>query len=117
MTTTPASTPQPSAVPIAPDVIQGGPSEQAKAAGPASVSSTSDARTINNVMRHEYKVLNEEEKLAMKTVKDMGLEFYKTIHDLGKTDPTGKTFATRELSLAASRIEEAVMWAVKHITG
>lgn len=114
--------PQKSNVPIAANVIQGGPTEprdpeDAPAAAAATVSSTSDERTINNVMRHEYKVLTEEEKLAMKTVKDMGLEFYNLIHDIGKTDQAGKSFGSRELAFAAGRIEEAVMWAVKHITG
>lgn len=114
--------PQPSQVPIAANVIEGGPTEPRDpsdvATTPApTVSSTSDARTINNVMRHEYKVLTEEEKLAMKTVKDLGLEFYNLIHDIGKTDSTGKTFGSRELAFAAGRVEEAVMWVVKHITG
>ena len=35
------------------------------------VESTSDERTVNNVMRHKYRVLTDEEKAAMQTVKDM----------------------------------------------
>ncbi len=69
--------------------------------------STSDERIVNNVMRHEYKVLSPEEKLAMKTIKDMGLEFVNKCNEIGKT---------RELSLAITKMEEAVMWAVKSIT-
>lgn len=72
------------------------------------VNSTSDERTINNVMRHEYKVLNDKEKEQMKTVKDMGLDFHKYV---GAFPPS------REVSLAITKIEEAVMWAVKAITG
>ena len=108
--------PQPSQVPIAPGVRQDGPPADPAdglpvvppAGEPVTVSSTSDARTINNVMRHEYKVLTEEEKIAMKTVKDMGLAFHEYVKELG---------TSRELSLAATKIEEAVMWSVKHITG
>ena len=74
---------------------------------PESVSSTSDGRTVNNTMRHAYRVLSDAEKANMQTIKDKGLEFHEFISGLGKS---------RELSLAATKIEEAVMWAVKHIT-
>lgn len=79
-----------------------------EAQSPKTVDSTSDDRTINNVMRHEYKILTDEEKAAMQKVKDMGLELHTFIKSLG---------VGRELSLAATKIEEAVMWTVKHITG
>ena len=71
------------------------------------VNSTSDARVVNNVMRHEYRVLSEREKLQMQAIKDTGVTFYKACDDIG---------TSRELSLAKTKIEEAVMWAVKHIT-
>ena len=71
------------------------------------VDSTSDARTMNNVVRHEYRVLSEAEKLSMKAVKDKGLEFIELVGSIGKS---------RELSLALTNAEQAVMWAVKHIT-
>lgn len=71
------------------------------------VDSTSDARTVNNVMRHEYRVLTEDEKAFMKYVKDLGLQFHEVLEQRGQS---------RELSLAKTKIEEAVMWAVKHIT-
>ena len=70
--------------------------------------STSDDRTVNNVMRHEYKVLSDAEKVQMQYMKDKGLEMWNYLDALG---------ASRELSLAKTKIEEAVMWAVKHITG
>jgi hypothetical protein len=75
---------------------------------PQMVDSTSDARTVNNVMRHAYRVLDDAEKANMKAVKDKGLELHELIKSIG---------ASRELSLAATKTEEAVMWAVKHITG
>lgn len=71
------------------------------------VNSTSDERTVNNVMRHEYRVLNDDEKVIMKSFKDMGLDFVKACDAIG---------TSRELAIAKTKIEEAVMWAVKHIT-
>lgn len=71
------------------------------------VDSTSDARTINNVMRHGYRVLSDDEKAQMQAVKDKGLRMFQQIGALGES---------RELSIAKTKIEEAVMWAVKHIT-
>lgn len=71
------------------------------------VESTSDERTVNNTMRHQYRVLSDDEKAAMQKIKDMGLGFHDYMDELG---------ASRELSLAKTKIEEAVMWAVKHLT-
>jgi hypothetical protein len=75
---------------------------------PQMVDSASDARTANNVMRHAYRILSESEKQKMAAIKDKGLELYELIKGIG---------TSRELSLAATKTEEAVMWAVKHITG
>lgn len=71
------------------------------------VSSTSDDRTVNNVMRHAYRVLSDDEKAQMQAIKDEGLRFHDLVESIGNS---------RELSLAKTKIEEAVMWAVKHIT-
>lgn len=71
------------------------------------VESASDERTVNNVMRHEYRVLSDAEKAQMQAIKDKGLELHELIKGIG---------TSRELSLAATKTEEAVMWAVKHIT-
>lgn len=71
------------------------------------VDSKSDDRTVNNVMRHEYRVLTDAEKEQMQKIKDIGLEFHALIEGIG---------ASRELSLSKTKIEEAVMWGVKHIT-
>ena len=72
--------------------------------------STSDERTVNNVVRHEYRVLTDLEKAYMKEIKDIGLDFI--MHCRAIAGPDG----SREMSLAVTRAEEAVMWAVKHIT-
>ena len=69
--------------------------------------STSDERTVNNVMRHEYRVLTDKEKALMKSAKDFGLVFIQLCDDIG---------ASLETSIAKTKIEEAVMWAVKAIT-
>lgn len=71
------------------------------------VDATSDDRKYNNTMRHEYRVLTAEEKQDMLDVKDKGLELFKLIDEIG---------SSREMSLAKTRVEEAIMWATKHIT-
>jgi len=71
------------------------------------VDSTSDERTVNNVMRHEYRVLSDAEKASMKQIKDMGADLHQVFEGLG---------ASRELAIAKTKLEEAVMWAVKHLT-
>ena len=68
---------------------------------------TSDERTSNNVMRHQYRALTIAEKIQMQLVKDEGLKFWDLIDRIGDS---------RELSLAKTKVEEAVMWATKHIT-
>ena len=71
------------------------------------IDSTSDERTKNNVMRHTYRTLSDLEKNQMKTIKDFGLDFVEYMDKLG---------SSRELSLAKTKMEEAVFWAVKHLT-
>lgn len=71
------------------------------------VDSASNDRTANNAVRHTYRVLSDAEKAQMVAIKDAGaalLNFIKTTGD------------SRELSIARTKTEEAVMWAVKHIT-
>lgn len=71
------------------------------------VDSESDERTANNAVRHTYRVLDDAEKAQMVAIKDKGAEFLTLIESIG---------GSRELSLARTKIEEAVMWAVKHVT-
>lgn len=71
------------------------------------VDSTSDERTVNNTMRHQYRVLSDKEKASMAAIKDKGAEFHDLVSSLG---------SDREISIAKTKIEEAVMWAVKSIT-
>lgn len=95
---------------------------------PARVDSAGDDRTANNAVRHTYRVLGDAEKAQMVAIKDKGAEFLNLIDSL-RTPPQPVepqwgdrieqmavwTFS-RELNIAAEKIEEAVMWAVKHIT-
>jgi hypothetical protein len=74
---------------------------------PETVSSTSDERTVNNTMRHQYRVLTDAEKANMQAIKDKGMEFHELVSGIGNS---------REISLAKTKIEEAVMWAVKSVT-
>lgn len=95
---------------------------------PAHVDSASDGRTANNAVRHAYRVLSDAEKAQMVALKDKGAEFLSLIDSLRTPPEPIETEANdlmmtaaictfdRELNIAAERVEEAVMWAVKHIT-
>lgn len=71
------------------------------------VASESDDRTANNAVRHTYRVLSDDEKAQMVRLKDMCAAF------IAECDKIGNS---RELSLAKTNAEQAVMWAVKHVT-
>jgi DNA polymerase/3'-5' exonuclease PolX len=71
------------------------------------VDSESDNRTANNAVRHTYRVLSDDEKAQMVDLKDIGAAFIAKCNDIGKS---------REMSLAVTNAEQAVMWAVKHVT-
>jgi hypothetical protein len=73
----------------------------------STVDSASDDRTANNSVRHNYRVLTDAEKAQMVELKDLGAAF------LAKCDEIGQS---REMSLAKTNAEQAVMWAVKHVT-
>ena len=78
------------------------------AAGASFVNSESDERTVNNAVRHQYRVLSDSEKAAMVAIKDKGLEL---IGLISVNVPNGRCAA-----LAITKTEEAVMWAVKGLT-
>ncbi len=69
--------------------------------------STDDKRVHNNLFRHQYRQLDGNEKMQMQAVKDQALSLHVTMTSIGDS---------REMSLAKTRLEEAVMWCVKHIT-
>lgn len=72
-----------------------------------SIASESDERTANNAVRHTYRLLTDAEKEQMVALKDIGAAFIERCNSMGKS---------RELSLAITNAEQAVMWAVKHVT-
>lgn len=71
------------------------------------IPSTDDRRVENNAVRHQYRVLSDDEKAQMVRIKDAGLAFLTLCDEQGQS---------RELSLAKTNMEQAVFWAVKHIT-
>ena len=74
---------------------------------PYTIKSTDDARATNSPVRHNYRKLSDIEKARMTAIKDMGQAFLDEIaFDQG-----------REFAIARTKMEEAVMWAVKGITG
>lgn len=87
------------------------------------IASTDDARVQNTPVRHQYRVLSDAEKVSMAAIKDKGQEFLDLL-DAIRTPPVdeGDGYAAvvhtfdRELNIAVERVEEAVMWAVKHVT-
>jgi hypothetical protein len=64
-------------------------------------------KPTKDVMRREYRELTDIEKLDIGRIKDMGLDFINECDRIGES---------RELSLAKTKMEEAVFWAVKHLT-
>ena len=70
----------------------------------------------NNVMRHNYRPLTDDERCDMEKIKDMGLAFFDLCEAIGLHGAPDRAPGSRELSLAKTKIEEAVMWATKHIT-
>ena len=72
-----------------------------------SVASESDSRTANNAVRHTYRTLTDDEKQQMVDLKDIGAAFINRCNAIGNS---------RELSLAITNAEQAVMWAVEHVT-
>jgi hypothetical protein len=83
-------------------------------AAPRMLDAGNDERIENNTLRHKYRFLTESEKRQMLAVKDKGLELLELISSLSRTP--GELVKERELEIAKTRTEEAVMWAVKHIT-
>ena len=62
---------------------------------------------MNNIMRSQYRPLEPKEHHQMEQIKEAGLAFWEMCDKLGQS---------REMSLAKTHIEDAVMRAVRHIT-
>ena len=73
-----------------------------------------DANTLNtfaesnpDVMRMEYRPLTADQSAQILAVKGNAASLYGFLGTLGQS---------RELSLAKTKLEESVMWAIKHLT-
>ena len=74
-----------------------------------------DCITLPDVMRRHSRELTASEQAALDDIKYQANVFYYQLQQLGPKNsqhPGG----SRELSLALTKVEEAVMWAVKHVT-
>ena len=80
----------------------------------------SDDPTVNNKGRHQYRVLSDEEKRIVHTIKDVGANFCGYIDALLKQaqlpSGSGPALDPRCAALAKTKMEEAVMWAVRGLT-
>lgn len=65
-----------------------------------------------DVFRKQYRELDTHEKVALDALKTKAEELHGLIGLVN-----GTTMNTREASLAKTKLEEAVFWAVKAITG
>jgi phosphoribosylaminoimidazole-succinocarboxamide synthase len=63
---------------------------------------------MSDPMRETYRELSGTQKRQIEEVKAMARHLYGLLAGIGDT---------REISLAKTKVEEAVMWAVKGITG
>lgn len=71
------------------------------------IKSGDDSRVQNNAVRHQYKVLTDNEKAQMLALKDLGQAFIDLCNEIG---------GSRELSLAITNMQQAVFWSVNHVT-
>lgn len=68
-----------------------------------------------DVMHKESKQLNEAQKSTIDKIKAMGNEFYCLLSEINNSTINRELSFNREFALAKTKLEEAVMWAVKGI--
>lgn len=72
-----------------------------------------------NVFRKQYRQLSDAEKAYLEILKDKAQELYDLLEQgpNGLPGPIGTCGRmSRELSLAKTKLEESIMWAVKDVT-
>jgi len=69
---------------------------------------------LNNIMRHQQRPLTDAEQAEILVLKDKALDLWHHLDRIGRKNADAP--GSRELSLAKTHVEEAVMWGVKHIT-
>jgi hypothetical protein len=67
----------------------------------------------NHLFRRKYRALSDQEKAQMETVKELAWQLRSAMLGSDAEQPP----MNREQSLAVTKLEESVMWAVKAITG
>lgn len=80
------------------------------------IDSTDDKRVGQTTVRHEYRILSAAEKQQMSDLKDLGQAFINKLYEISGTEVGSERFASRDLSLANTHAEDAVMRAVRHVT-
>lgn len=80
------------------------------------IESTSDERVGQSTVRHQYRTLSDAENQQMSDLKDIGQAFINKLYEISGTDVGSERFASRDLSLANTHAEDAVMRAVRHVT-
>lgn len=68
-----------------------------------------------DIFRKEYRALTDEEKAALETLKEKASDLHQFVANYYGSLPAGEV--QRNLSLFTTKLEEAVMWGVKGITG
>lgn len=83
---------------------------------PRSFASTDNRRTQNsgNDVRSQYRALSDGEKAQITNLKSLGQQFIDLCDQIGAETTVGGS--SRELAIAKTNAEQAVMWAVKHVT-
>lgn len=90
--------------------------DQAKLNDPetwAPTPSAQPAPPANNIMLHAYGALNERHAALLRDMKDTGLGLWNLLR-LADESGTEEAWNSRELETAATRLEEALLWAEKH---
>ncbi len=78
---------------------------------------------MTDLMRTEYRELTEDEKRVVRELKDWGNAFSRKLDALLSSGPNGLDQSTglpidnRCIALARTNAEQAIMWAVKAVTG
>jgi hypothetical protein len=79
---------------------------------------------MEDVFRKQYRELNPDEKVALSDIKGQAGMLYDMLDKLNFSVPVGdatRSFTVnadpRSMALAKTKLEEAVMWATKAITG
>lgn len=65
---------------------------------------------MSDVFRKEYKALSAETVILLDKIKDQAQALYNTLHGCSES------FDPRQMAVAKTNLEQAVMWAVKSLT-